>query len=111
VNKTLRHQRIWYHYPYVMPADVLSAEPTHEDDLSSLRDDASCEGYCYVKLTRSFDDGTYLARVAASPASLCHQGYALVVHEAQFAKALPWHVHLRIRCCSRGTHLSGGFHL
>jgi len=93
VNKTLLLRRIWYHYPYVLPADVLSAEPTHEDDLSSLRDDASCDGRCYLKLTRSFGDGTYLARVAASLALLRHEGYTLVLHEAQLAKAFPWHDH------------------
>jgi hypothetical protein len=91
VNKTLLLQRIWYHYPYVMTADVLSAEPTHEEDRSSLRGDASCEGHCYLKLTRSFGDGTYLARVAASPALLRHQGYTVVLDEAQLARALSWH--------------------
>ncbi|HEX9132118.1 MAG TPA: hypothetical protein VF844_07485 [Ktedonobacteraceae bacterium] len=91
MNKTLLLRRIWYHYPYVISADVLSADPTHEDDLSSLRDDASCDGHCYVKFTRSFGDGTYLARVAASPALLRHQGYTVVFNEAQLAKAIPWH--------------------
>ena len=91
MNKTLLHHRIWYYYPYVLSADVLSAEPTHDDDSSSLRNDASCDGYCYVKLTRSFGDGTYLARVAASPALLRHQGFTVVFDEAHIAKALPWH--------------------
>ena len=94
MNKPMHIRRIWYLYPYVMSADVLSAEPTHEEDPSSLRDDASCDGRCYLKLTRSFGDGTYLARVAASPALLRHQGYTVVLHEAQLAKALPWHDHL-----------------
>ena len=34
-------RRIWYHYPYVMPATVLSPEPTHDTDPSSLRAEAS----------------------------------------------------------------------
>ena len=92
MNKALsptrpRRQRIRHHYPYMLSADVLSAEPTHEDD-------ASCDGRCYLKLTRSFGDGTYLPRVTASPALLRHQGYTLVLHEAELAKALPWHDHL-----------------
>jgi hypothetical protein len=90
VNKTLLLRRIWYHYPYVLSAEVLSAEPTHEDDLSSLRDDASSHGHCYVKLTRSFGDGTYLARVAASPALLRHQGYTVVLHEAHTNSLSMW---------------------
>jgi hypothetical protein len=91
VNKTLLRQRIWYYYPYVLSADVLSAEPTHEEDHSSLRNDASRDGYCFVKFTRSFGNGSYLARVAASPALLHYKGYTVVLDEAQIAKALPWH--------------------
>ena len=89
MNNILIHRRIWYYHPYVLSADVLSVEPTHEDDSSSLRNDASCDGYCFVKLTRSFDDGTYLARVAASPALLCHQGFTVVLDEAQLTRMLP----------------------
>jgi hypothetical protein len=91
VNKTLLRQCIWFHYPYVLSADVLSAEPTHANNFSSLRDDASCDGRCYVKLIRSFGDGTYLAHVAASPALLHDQGYTVVFNEPQVARALPWH--------------------
>jgi hypothetical protein len=94
MNNSLLTRRIWYHYPYVIPADMLSAEPTHEDDLSSLRDDASCDSHSYLKLTRSFGDGTYLARVAASPALLRNQGYTVVLNNAQFTQARPWHDHL-----------------
>ena len=95
MNKPMHIRHIWYHYPYVMSADMLSAEPTHEDDLSNLREDASCDGHCYVKITRSFGDGTYLARVAASPALLRNQGYTVVFNEAQLAKAIPWHDQLK----------------
>ena len=90
-KKTLSTQRIWYHHPYVMPADILSPEPTHDTDLSSLRADASASGLCYLKLTASFYDGTYLGRVAASPAALRSRGYTIVLNEAQLAKARPWH--------------------
>ena len=84
-------RRIWYHSPYVLPADVLSDEPTHENDPSSLREEASCDGVCYLKFTQSFHDGTYLARVAASPDALRSCGYTVVVNDAQLAKARPWH--------------------
>ena len=84
-------RRIWYHYPYVLPADVLSDEPTHEDDPSSLREEASCESLCYLKLTQSFGDGTHLARVAASPDALHTSGYTIVVNDAHLTKARPWH--------------------
>jgi len=91
MNNTSLTRHIWYHYPYVVPADVLSAEPTHEDDPSSLREEASCGSLCYLKLTCSFHDGTYLARVAASPEALRSHGYTVVVNDAQLAKAYPWH--------------------
>ena len=93
-NTSSPTRRVWYHYPYVLPADVLSEEPTHEGDPSSLRQEASCDGLCYLKLTQSFGDGTNLAHVAASPDALRIGGYTLVVHDAQLAKARPWHAQL-----------------
>jgi hypothetical protein len=90
-TSSLPTKRIWYHYPYVLPADALSDEPTHEDDPSSLREEASCDGLCYLKLTQSFHDGTYLAHVAASPDVLRTGGYTIVVNDAQLAKARLWH--------------------
>ena len=90
-NNTLFTRRIWHHYPYVIPADVLSDEPTHENDPSSLREEAGSSGLCYLKLTKSFHDGTYLARVAASPDALRTRGYTVVVNDAHLAKARPWH--------------------
>jgi hypothetical protein len=91
MNNASLTRHIWYHYPYVVPADVFSAEPTHENDPSSLRAEASCSGICYLKLTRSFHDGTYLARVAVSPEALRSHGYTVVVNDAQLVKARPWH--------------------
>jgi hypothetical protein len=79
-------RRVWYHYPY-----VLSDEPTHEGDPSSLREEAGCNGLCYLKLTQSFQDDTHLARVAASLDALRTGGYTIVVNDAQLAKARPWH--------------------
>ena len=84
-------RRMWYLYPYVLPADLLSDEPTHDGDPSSLRADASCEGTCYVRVLRAFGDGTYQARVAATPGFNPHQkGYTLVLTEAQLSQARPW---------------------
>ncbi len=94
-NKTLPTRHIWYYHPYVMPANILSPEPTHETDPSSLRAEASSSGLCYLKLTHSFHDGTHLGRVAASPHALRSGGYTLVVNDAQLAKARPWHRQLQ----------------
>ncbi len=83
-------KRIWYCYPYMMPADVLSDEPTHEEDSSSLRVDASRDDTCYVRITRSFGDDTFLTRVAASPNFKLTQSFTVVLTEAQILKARPW---------------------
>ncbi len=88
---SLTRRIIWHHYPYVLPADVLSPELTHETDPSSLREEASKNGLYYLKLTRSFHDGTYLARVAASPDALRSHGYTVMVNDVHLAKARPWH--------------------
>jgi hypothetical protein len=83
-------QRIWYHYPYVLPAALLSDEPTHDGDPSSLRADANQGDICYVHIMRSFGDGTFLARVAASPSFKHAQGFTLVLTEAHLAQVTPW---------------------
>ena len=62
-------QRLRHHDVCVVPALVLSAEPTHDEDPSSLQVEASHAGQCYVRVLLSFGDGTYLAHVAASPIS------------------------------------------
>jgi hypothetical protein len=82
-------KRIWYHYPYVLPTNVLSDEPTHDGDTSSLRAEASQEDTCYVRITRSFGDGTFLARVAASP-DFKHTQFTVVLTESHLAQAKPW---------------------
>jgi hypothetical protein len=86
---TSLEQRIWYHYPYVLPASVLSDEPTHDEDISSLRAEASQDNICFVRLTRSFGDGTFLARVSAS-SNFTHRQFTLVLTEAHLAQATPW---------------------
>jgi hypothetical protein len=83
-------KRIWYCYPYMIPADMLSDEPTHQEDPSNLRAEASCDDTCYVRITRSFGDGTFLARVSASPEFKQIQGFTVVLTEAQVLKAKPW---------------------
>ena len=91
-------RRIWYLYPYVLPADLLSDDPTHDGDPSSLRADASCEGTCYVRVLCAFGDGTYQARVAATPGFNPHQeGYTLVLTEAQLSQARPWNGNQYVR--------------
>ena len=83
-------RRIFYHYPYVAPATILSADPVDNQDASSLRADASHDGACYFEVTRSFQDGTYLARVAADPDLIRTQGYTIVLNTTRLALARPY---------------------
>lgn len=83
-------QSICYHYPYVAPAALLSADPVDDEDASSLRTEASHNGACYLEVKRSFSDGTYLARVAADPDLIRTHGYTVVLSAAQLVQALPW---------------------
>ena len=92
MGQTLLTRRIWYGYPYAIAAEVLSDQPTHDEDASSLRVDASRDGICYLRLLKAFRDGTYLARVAAHPDFFpATQGYTVVLTEKQLAQARPWH--------------------
>ena len=92
MGQTLPTRRIWYGYPYEIPSDVLSDEPTHNEDLSSLRAEASRDGICYLRLLKDLQDGTYLARVAAHPNFFpAREGYTVVLTDKQLAKASPWH--------------------
>jgi hypothetical protein len=77
-----------YHFTYVLPATVLCADPIDETDPSSLRADASSEGLCYVQVIDAFGDGTYLARVGASPVRVRTEGYTIVLSEAHLAWAV-----------------------
>jgi hypothetical protein len=72
---------------YALPASILSDEPTHEQDPSSLRAEASTDGVAYVQVVRSLFDGTTLVRVAAHPEQLFHQGYMLVLDDADLQGA------------------------
>src|SRR5260370_35957360 len=92
MRQTLPQKRLWYGYPYAIPADVLSDQPTHDEDASSLRAEASRDGTCYLRLLKAFHDGTYLARVAAHPDFFpAREGYTVVLTAEQLAKARPWH--------------------
>ena len=91
-NITLPTRRIWYGYPYAIPSGALSDEPTHDEDPSSLRAEASRDGICYLRLLHDFGDGTYLARVAAHPTFFpAAEGYTVVLTDQQLAQARPWH--------------------
>jgi len=91
MGQTPLTRHIWYGYPYEIPADVLSDEPTHDTDASSLRAEASRDGTSYLRLLKAFHDGTYLARVAAHPDFFpATQGYTVVLTDKQLAQARPW---------------------
>ena len=72
---------------YALPASILSEEPIHEQDPSSLRTEASTNGVASVQVVRSLFDGTTLVRVAAHPERLSHQGYTLVLDDADLQGA------------------------
>src|SRR5438270_11944995 len=82
-------QRIGYLVTCVIPAALLSAEPTYDEDTSDLRKDASQDGLSYVQITQLLEDGVYLARVAAAP-NCVSKGYTILLSEQQLYPALPW---------------------
>ena len=89
--KSPQMQRIWFGYPYELPACLLSAEPTHDDDPSSLQADASQDDQCYIRFIRCFGDGTYQGRVAARPNfDPNREGYTLLITEAHLSQARAW---------------------
>jgi hypothetical protein len=91
MHKLPQMRRIWFCYPYEMPASLLSDEPTHDEDPSSLQDDASQDYRCYIHFIRSFGDGTYQGRVAARPDfDPNREGYTLLLTEAHLSQARVW---------------------
>jgi hypothetical protein len=90
MTQLFRSGRTGSHALYVMPADVLSAEPIDGGDMSSLRADGSHNGVCYLAVIRPLHDGTSLVRIAAHPDRILTQGYTVVLSEAELAKAQPW---------------------
>ncbi len=82
-------QRVGYLITCCIPADILSDEPSHAEDPSSLRSDASCDGLSYIQVIRSLEENVYLARVAASPECVT-QGYTVLFTEEQLYSAAAW---------------------
>ncbi len=82
-------RRIGYLTTCVIPAALLSDEPTEVEDISSLRADASRGGLSFAHITQSLEEGVYLARVAASPDRVAH-GYTVLLTEHDLHFALPW---------------------
>ena len=75
---------------YLLPAFLLSDEPVDEQDTSSLRAEASNNGTCFVRILRSLERGTYLARVAAHPEQVKTGGYTLAVTDEHLTLAQPY---------------------
>ena len=82
-------RRIGFHHICVAPATLLSDE-RDEGETSSLRSEASYERHCYLSVTKSLGDGTYLARVAANALHVQTQGFTIVLSEEQLADAIIW---------------------
>jgi hypothetical protein len=92
MGQTLPTKRICYGYPYEIPADMLSDEPTHDEDASSLHADASRDGTCYLRPLKAFQDGKYPVRVASHPDFFpSKEGYTVVLMDEQLMQARPWH--------------------
>lgn len=80
-------QRIRLNALCELPADLLSNEPTHNEDTSNLQADASSDGKCFVRVIFSFGDGTYLAHVAASPDFKRTPRFTVIFSETQLTQA------------------------
>jgi hypothetical protein len=91
-------QRVGYYWTCILPADILSSEAVDCSDPSSLRKDASSDELSFCQVINSLQDGSYKARVAASPdADFISQGYTVLLSEEQLAYALPWDCRLQGR--------------
>jgi hypothetical protein len=92
MEQTLLTKRICYGYPYEIPADMLSDEPTNDEDASCLHADASRDGTCYLRQLKAFHDGMYLVHVASHPDFFpSKEGYTVVLTDEQLIQARPWH--------------------
>ncbi len=90
--------RAYYHWTYVLPAEVLSDGPLDTDgheDPSSLQAIASADRLCYASVLRSFGEGLYWAQVASHPDLLCTKEYLVVLTEEHLTYALPWDCRLQ----------------
>jgi hypothetical protein len=98
MNQPIFSHRAYYHWTYVLPAEVLSDRQLDRDDTedtSSLRALASADGLCYASVLRSFGEGLYWAQVASHPDLLCTQEYLVVLSEGHLSYALPWDCRLQ----------------
>jgi len=86
--------RAYYHWTYVLPAEVLS-DGQLDEDASSLQTVASADGLCYASVLRSFGEGLYWAQVASHPDLLCTEEYLVVLTEDHLTNALPWDCRLQ----------------
>ena len=86
---TLTPIAVQLHQTYEAPASLLSDDPVEEQDVSSLRAEASADGVCYLRPLRLLEDGIYLVRVAARPGRVM-QGFTLIVTDEQMAQAQPY---------------------
>jgi hypothetical protein len=86
-------QRVGSHWICVAPAAILSGtcEPVDSSSPRSLRDEASCDGLCYLQVLRQCKCGDlYQARVAARPEDVEAQTFMVFFTEEQLTCALPW---------------------
>jgi hypothetical protein len=95
--------RVGFYWTCIMLAEVLSDEPIDEADPSNLRADASIDGLTFVQISRTLQDGTYLARVAASEKHVT-TGYTVILGEEQLYFALPYDQTTSLVCSDAKRH-------
>src|SRR5260370_2572010 len=87
--------RIGYYWVCVAPATILCGDRAPEEDSDaaplSLREEASCNGLCFLQVLRYLPNARlYTARVAADPSKVKDQPFEIFCTEEQLADVLPW---------------------
>jgi hypothetical protein len=71
-------------------ANLLSNDPTHDEDTTTLQVDARRDGKCSVRVILALSDGTYLAHIAASPDFKRALRFTVIFSETQLAQPQPY---------------------
>jgi hypothetical protein len=72
-----------------VPANLLSQEPIHNEDTTTLQADARRDGKCSFRMILALGDGTNLAHVAALPDFKRAPRFTVMFSESQLALAQP----------------------
>src|SRR5260370_18233668 len=91
--------RIGYYWVCVAPATILCGDRAPEEDSDaaplSLREEASCNGLCFLQVLRYLPNARlYTARVAAVPSKVKAQPFEIFFTEDHLPSLFPWHFRL-----------------